>query len=224
MSRVCFWPNMHLALTLVIDGVGNHRGEGDSVSILSFHLALETQSHHVHVHVLNALRVARWWRTRQKHSTDAHALLQRKSIIRILWRLLTKFQIIAIQSAIFNNSLLNGSIFLFLLFCREASSSFLRTHWMPRFAKLENTNILRQEITFLLSDHVLLTMLPFKILTLTERYLCRRALWGLMWMTQMPSAQSFPTKQCGCGRYGMSFVTRDTVTITFLMLSMGPCI
>lgn len=30
---------------------------------------------------------------------------------------------------------------------------------MPRFAKLENTNILRQEITFLLSDHILLTML-----------------------------------------------------------------
>lgn len=53
-------------------------------------------------------------------------------------------------------------------------------------------------------------------------YLWRRVLWGLKLITQMPSEQSFPTKQCGCGRWGRSFVTRDTVTVTFFILSIGP--
>lgn len=38
------------------------------------------------------------------------------------------------------NLLLNGSMFFFFLFIREASNSFLRTHWMPKFTKLK-TNL-----------------------------------------------------------------------------------
>lgn len=47
-------------LTLVIDGVGHYGVQEVPLSIHPLQLTLETQPHHVHVHVLDAFRVARW--------------------------------------------------------------------------------------------------------------------------------------------------------------------
>lgn len=46
-----------LRLTLVIDGAGHHGTETVLPAIVPLQLALETQTHHIHVHVLNALGV-----------------------------------------------------------------------------------------------------------------------------------------------------------------------
>lgn len=44
-------------LTLVINGFGNNRAEHVFPAIVQLQAALETQAHHVHVHVLDALGV-----------------------------------------------------------------------------------------------------------------------------------------------------------------------
>lgn len=56
--------------------------------------------------------------------------------------------------------------------------------------------------------------------------LWRRLLWGLNETTQIPEpfGQSLPTRQCGWGRCGRSLVTKETVTVTFFMWSVGPWI
>lgn len=55
-------------------------------------------------------------------------------------------------------------------------------------------------------------------------HLWRRLLWGLIATTQMPEpfGQSLPTRQWGWDLCGGSLVTKETVTVTFFMWSMGP--
>lgn len=47
-----------LSLTLVVDRVGHHRAEAVFFAVVPLELTLETQTHSVHVHVLDALCVA----------------------------------------------------------------------------------------------------------------------------------------------------------------------
>ena len=49
---------MQYALTLVENGVGDDWGQMDALAVLSLQFTLETESDHVHVHILNALRQA----------------------------------------------------------------------------------------------------------------------------------------------------------------------
>lgn len=56
-------------LTLVVDGIGDHRAEVVFPAVVPLQLTLETEAHSVHVHVLDALRVS-GWRRRQHGRSD----------------------------------------------------------------------------------------------------------------------------------------------------------
>lgn len=57
-------------------------------------------------------------------------------------------------------------------------------------------------------------------------HLWRLLVWGFSVITQSPelTGQSLPTRQWGWGLCGRSLVTKETVTLTFLIPSMGPWI
>lgn len=128
-----------------------------------------------------------------------------------------------------------GSIFWFLLFWSETSSSFLLTHWIPRLEKLLRNIFVstmiwddqkymfragKEEIYFLKD------CMTWDKRDVQYVHLWRRLFWGFIVTTQIPEpfGQSLPTRQWGWGRCGRSLVTKETVTVTFFMWSMGPWI